>query len=62
LGNKFSYKLTLDNTRIILEPAQPVTDRDEYRKKLLALKGDWFNESEWQKNRRSLANRYKNLQ
>lgn len=61
LGNKFWLKMSLDQNKIILEPTHTPINRAEYQKKLLSIKGDWFDEKEWQKNRQALAKRYKNL-
>lgn len=59
LGNDFWLKLSLQDTRIIAEPALKLSPLSNYSQKLLTVKGDWFNFKDWQKIRRQVADRTK---
>jgi bifunctional DNA-binding transcriptional regulator/antitoxin component of YhaV-PrlF toxin-antitoxin module len=49
LGDLFWLKLTAFSDKIVLEPAEPKKDKSAYLKKLLTIRGDWVNETDWKK-------------
>jgi len=59
LGNDFWLKLTLKEDRIIAKPAGKLkSSSPDYPKKLLKIKGGWFNLKDWQKVRDEIATRH----
>jgi AbrB family looped-hinge helix DNA binding protein len=64
IGEDFWLKVLVDNGKIIAEPTEQIEDekesekkREEYRKKLLTLKTDWFDENDYKKMRKEVKNR-----
>jgi len=51
LGDEFWLKLVLEHGKIIVEPMKTKQDRKAYIKKVLSIKGDWFNIAEYKKMR-----------
>lgn len=54
--NEFWLKVYVDGGRIIAEPVEQEKDKASYAKKLLGIKGDWFNANDIKKNRKQLEN------
>lgn len=49
LGNDFWLKLVLEDNRIVAEPVAKTNSSAAYSKKLLGIKGSWFDFDKWQK-------------
>lgn len=49
--NEFWLKLYIQNGKIIAEPVEQEKNKADYAKKLLNIKGDWFNSDEARRNR-----------
>lgn len=47
--NEFWLKLYIQNGRIIAEPVEKEKNREDYAKKLLSIKGEWFSQKEHEK-------------
>jgi len=64
IGDEFWLKLYISNGRLIAEPVEEQKNDEEkesYRKKLLGIKGDWFDEKEFDTNRKQVEARLKKL-
>ena len=61
MTHEFWLKLYTQNGRIIAEPVAETSTNEEYRKKLLNIKGGWFSEKEYKENRKQLEERSKKL-
>ena len=57
--NEFWLKLYIQNGRIIAEPIEKDRDKAGYAKRLLKIKGKWFNENEIAKNREQVERQIK---
>lgn len=57
LENEFWLKLELINQVIVAKPIERKISRKEYLKKLLTIKGDWFDMVDYQKMRADLRKR-----
>ncbi len=57
LGNEFWLKLALVENRIIAEPIDQPHHHASYARKLLGIKGDWFDLRGWKKMRKELRSR-----
>lgn len=57
LEENFWLKMTLDNDRLIAEPVINSSGSKSQTAKLLKIKGDWFDISDWKKTRREVAQR-----
>lgn len=58
LGNDFWLKLILTSDKIIAKPAEelkPVA-KNSYAKRLLQIRGSWFNAKDWKKIRQGVEN------
>ena len=55
----FWLKLYINDGKIIAEPVEKETDRDEYLKKLLSIKGGWISKDEIKKNRAAVEKQLK---
>ena len=54
ISEEFWLKLSVQEGKIIAEPAEVKTNKSVYAKKLLKLKGDWLNLAEIEKNRNQI--------
>ncbi len=54
LGNDFWLKLLLEDGRIVAEPVVKTASGATYSKKLLGIKGTWFDFNDWQKMRKEI--------
>ena len=54
ISEEFWLKLSVQEGKIIAEPAEEKTNKSVYAKKLLKLKGDWLNLAEIEKNRNQI--------
>lgn len=57
LEENFWLKMELDNDRLVVEP---VLDQPKVKKqaaRLLTVRGDWFDMSDWKKTRREISHR-----
>ncbi|MBI3577139.1 AbrB/MazE/SpoVT family DNA-binding domain-containing protein [Candidatus Gottesmanbacteria bacterium] len=57
LGNEFWLKLALVENRIIAEPIYQPHHDPSYARKLLGIKGDWFEFRGWKKMRKEIRSR-----
>lgn len=57
LGTDFWLKMYLEDNTLVAEPVDQSVVDDTYSKKLASLKTDWFNDSDYPKNRESLEER-----
>lgn len=57
LEDNFWLKMALENDRLIAEPIAAEPNSKNLSRKLLAVKGDWFNVSDWKKTRREISRR-----
>lgn len=57
LDDSFWAKIWLDQNKIILEPVSNKPKNDDYLKKILSIKGNWFDERDWQKMRKQVNKR-----
>ena len=57
LGDVFWLRLYVENKKIVAEPVEPVKNTGEYSKKLLKVKGDWFDKNDYKKIRSNLKKR-----
>ena len=53
----FWLKLYVQNGKIIAEPVAKTSNNEQYRKNLLDIKGEWFSQEEYQKNKKQLQER-----
>lgn len=51
IAKEFWLKLSLEDGKIIAEPIEKGKNKTEYAQTLLAIKGDWFDETELKTNR-----------
>lgn len=54
LGNDFWLRLVLEDNRIIAEPVTKTASGTAYSKKLLGIKGAWFDFEDWKKMRKEV--------
>ncbi len=59
LGTEFWMKLRLINQKIVVEPVEKKISKEEYLKKLLTIKGDWFDMEDYKKMRKQTRERSK---
>ena len=57
LGDDFWLKMYVENASIVAEPMVEIPVKDSYAERLADVKGDWFSEQEWKKNRKDLKKR-----
>jgi len=57
LENEFWLKLQLVNQVIVAKPIEKTFNKKEWLKKLLKIKGDWFDLADYQKMRQDLRKR-----
>lgn len=59
IGEEFWLRLYVKDGKIIAEPIPEEKDKDEYAKKLLNMKTDWFDIKEFKKNRKQIEKQIK---
>lgn len=59
IKEEFWLKLSLVENKIVAEPVEKEKDKSDYAKKLLQIKGDWFNPDEIKKNRAQIEKQLK---
>lgn len=57
LGNEFWLKLVLVENKIVAEPMDQPHPDPSFSRKLLGVKGDWFNLQGWKKMRKEIRSR-----
>ncbi len=65
IDHEFWLKIYIDHGKIIAEPVEKKnskSEKEEYKKKLLSIQGDWFDEEEYKKVRKEVGKHFeKNL-
>ena len=56
--NDFWLKMAIDGNRLIAEPVFDELRPKNLANKLLSVKGDWFNLSDWKKTRAEVSRRF----
>lgn len=57
LENNFWLKMTLNDDKLIAEPVGNEPKLKKQATKLLSVRGDWFNVSDWKKTRQEITDR-----
>ena len=54
IGDEFWLRLSINEGRIIAEPVERETNRQDFKNKLLKIKGNWFVPAEYSNNRKQV--------